>query len=149
VTRRYPIVIKRGRGLIAGAIAAAVLGVAMLYESARPHAAVLRAFSLDYDAAHALFLTLAAVAFGITGLALTMHVRRPMRELLVTDKAIILDGHAIHFNEITAIEEHTFHGQAFVLVRSAAVQIQVAKNLLADGAYEEIVAFLKSRVPRS
>lgn len=149
MTRRYPILPAGGRGLIVAAVICAVLGIVLLHQSSRPHARVLQGFALDRESARVLFLVLAALAFAIVGLVLTMHVRRRVKELLVTDKAIILDHFAVRFDEITSVEEHTVKHEPFVIVRSEHRQIQIAKRHLPDGAYDEVVAVLESRERRS
>lgn len=94
-------------------------------------------------------LVLAALALAVVGLALTTLVRKQARELLVTDKAIILANIAIRFDEMRIVEEETVGMRTVLLVRSVAQRLAIPKADLEPAQYAELVGLLKQLMKRS
>lgn len=90
-------------------------------------------------------LVMAALALAVVGLALTTIVRKQARELLVTDKAIILARVAIRFDEVRIVDEETIGSEVYLNVRSASQRLAIAKAELEPAQYAELVALVKQR----
>jgi len=80
----------------------------------------------------------------LLGATLARMVRRP-RELLLTDKAFILVGRSMKFEDVVIVEAT----KRQLTLRSRNGSVSIAKDALLDGAFEEIVAFVRSRTRRS
>ena len=80
----------------------------------------------------------------LLGATLARLVRRP-RELLLTDKAFILVGRAMKFEDVRIVEAT----QRQLTLRSTNGSVSIARAALPDGAFEEVVAFVRSRTRRS
>ena len=149
MTRRFAVQPRAG-GLIAGAVFFAACAVVLLYQATHPqHLVIQNLLELSSEHARIVMLVLAALSVGFVGLALTALVRRRVRELVITEKAIILDARAIRFDEVVIYEEHRHYGQVFLTVRSAQQKLVIAKSHLPEGAYDEIVALVRTRARRS
>jgi hypothetical protein len=90
-------------------------------------------------------LVLAAIALVVVGLALTALVRKQARELLITDKAIVLANVAIRFDEVRILEEETIGTQVYLTIRSVSQRLAIAKADLEPAQYAEVVALVKER----
>jgi hypothetical protein len=149
VTRRFAVQAKAG-GLIFGALFFGVCAVVLLYQATHAHHMIIQhVIELSTEHARIVLLVLAALSFGFVGIALTVLVRRRVKELVITEKAVILDARAIRFDEVLVIEEHRVYGQVFLTVRSSAQRLTVTKSHLPDGAYDEVVSLVRSRARRS
>lgn len=149
MTRRYPVQ-PRARGLILGAVFFAACAIVLLHQATHAEGMILDSFiELGPASARIVLLVLAALSLGFVGVALTVLVRRRVKELLITEQAIILDARAIRFDEVRIVEEQNVYGQVFLTVLSEAQKLSIAKSHLPDGAYEEVVALVRSRVRRS
>ena len=149
MTRRFAVRPKAG-GLILGALFFAACAVVLLYQATHAHHLVINGLiELSTDHARIVLLVLAALSLGFVGAALTVLVRRRVKELVITEKAVILDSRAIRFDEVLAIEEHKIYGQVFLTVRASAQKLTITKSHLPDGAYDEVVSLVRKRARRS
>lgn len=80
----------------------------------------------------------------LLGATLARLVRKPA-ELLLTDKAFILAGRAMKFDEVRIVEATPRQ----LTLRSSNASVSVAKAALPDGAFDEVVAFVRARTRRS
>ncbi|MBA3499808.1 MAG: hypothetical protein M4D80_27135 [Myxococcota bacterium] len=149
MTRRFAVQPKAG-GLIFGALFFGACAVVLLYQATRPtHLVIQNVLELSSEHARIVVLVLAALSVGFVGIALTVLVRRRVKELVITEKAVILDARAIRFDELLTIEEHRVYGQVFLTVRSRHQKLVITKSHLRDGAYDEVVALVRTRARRS
>ena len=149
MTRRFAVQPKAG-GLIFGALFFGACAVVLLYQSTHTeHLVIQHLIELSSGHARAVMLVLAALSVAFVGIALTVLVRRRVKELVITEKAIILDARAIRFDELLTVEEHKIYGQVFLTVRSRAQKLVITKSHMADGAYDEVVALVRTRARRS
>ena len=134
MTRRF-IMRPRVGGLIAGGAGSAFLTVMLLYLAT--HGPV---------GDRVFWLVLAAITLACAGIAMTMVVRRPAKELVLTDKAIILANVAIRFEEVRmVIHDKRFYGYQALEVLSASQKLTIDKSHLRPGAFDEIHALVKTR----
>ncbi len=136
--------------MIFGALFFGACAVVLLYQATRPtHLVIQNVLELSSEHARIVVLVLAALSVGFVGIALTVLVRRRVKELVITEKAVILDARAIRFDELLTIEEHRVYGQVFLTVRSRHQKLVITKSHLRDGAYDEVVALVRTRARRS
>lgn len=149
MTRRFAVQPKAG-GLILGALFFGVCAVVLLYQATHPHhLSIHHVIELSTEHSRIVLLVLAVLSFAFVGAALTVLVRRRVKELVITEKAVILDARAIRFDEVVVVEEHKIYGQVLLTIRSRHQKLVVAKSHLPDGAYDEVVALVRTRARRS
>jgi hypothetical protein len=111
---------------------------------------------LGPGAARILFAILGAASVCFVAIAsyalITYHGETP--EVIVDDDSITTPGpvwrlaatRTVRFAEVTAIREQKINGQHFVTLVAPNGKVWIARSHLADGAFDEILDFLRTRI---
>jgi hypothetical protein len=144
-------------GLILGALFFGACAAVLFYMSRTSNGVVINGLiELSPENGRIFLLAMTALSLGFVGMALFVVLRGNVKELVIEDEAIAVPTAAwkrtppktFSFADVVGVNEKKISGQVILTLRTHDDRADIVKSHLPEGAYEEVLALVTSRLRR-
>ena len=155
MTRRFPVQQKTST-LVLGAVFFGACAVTLFYMAMTANGLIIEhAIHVGRTAGKIILFALTGCSLAFVVVSLYLLLTREPRELVLEDETITVPvklwrrgvpPKTIRYAEIVNAREKRVSGQTFLTIETRTDSVFVAKSMLPEGAYDEIVAHVRARL---